>query len=161
MIIRKAKEDDVRQISEIVVEDWKTAYKGIIDSNYLDSMSTENQYQIEINRFPEYVVAAKGEEILGYVWKRMIDDEASDCEIIALYVRLSKRNCGIGRALLLDSIDSFRKAGRKQMIIWCLKENLEARKFYEKMGGKVYKDGTHKWGDKEYDLISYLYRIGI
>ena len=45
------------------------------------------------------------------------------------------------------------------MIIWCLRENEEARKFYEKMGGTVYKTGTHRWGSREYDMISYLYQL--
>ena len=47
----------------------------------------------------------------------------------------------------------------KRMIIWCLRENAEARKFYEKMGGTVYKTGTHRWGSREYDMISYLYLL--
>ena len=37
MIIRRAKEEDARQIAEIIVEDWKIAYKGIIDDEYLDN----------------------------------------------------------------------------------------------------------------------------
>lgn len=41
MIIRKATRADARQIAEIIVEDWKNAYRGIIDSDYLDSMSVE------------------------------------------------------------------------------------------------------------------------
>lgn len=39
------------------------------------------------------------------------------------------------------------------------KENGEARKFYERMGGKVYREGTHRWGNREYDMISYLYPL--
>ena len=35
----------------------------------------------------------------------------------------------------------------------------EARKFYEKMGGTVYKTGTHRWGNREYDMVSYLYQL--
>ena len=79
----------------------------------------------------------------------MIDDEAADCEIIALYVRYSKRNNGIGKALMLDSMELFRKSGKQTMIIWCLEDNHESRKFYEKMGGKEYDTGTHRWGDRE------------
>ena len=45
------------------------------------------------------------------------------------------------------------------MIVWCLKENHEARRFYERMGGKVGQTGTHKWGNREYDMISYLYQL--
>ena len=39
IVIRKATEADVRQIAEILVEDWKRAYNGIMDSAYLDAMS--------------------------------------------------------------------------------------------------------------------------
>ena len=39
------------------------------------------------------------------------------------------------------------------------RENAEARKFYEKMGGTAYKTGTHRWGSREYDMISYLYQL--
>ena len=47
LIIRNAISDDARQIAEIIVEDWKIAYKGIIDNDYLDSLSVEERYQRE------------------------------------------------------------------------------------------------------------------
>ena len=159
MIIRQATEEDARQIAEILVEDWQIAYRGIIDDAYLDSMSVEERVQLEAQRYRIYTVAAAGEEVLGFAWNELIDDETADCEIIALYVRHSKRKSGIGRALFLHSMESFRAAGRKTMIVWCLKENDEARKFYEKMGGKVYKAGTHPWGNRDYEMISYLYQL--
>ena len=159
MIIRQAKEEDVMQIAQILVEDWQTAYRGIMDDDFLDSLSAARRYEIEIRRYQKYTVAADGNEILGYAWSEETDDEAADCEIIALYVRYSKRKNGIGRALMQYAMDKFRNAGKKTMIVWCLKENRESRKFYEKMGGKAYKEGTHKWGDREYAMISYLYRL--
>ena len=65
MIIRRAAEDDVWQIADILVEDWKTAYRGIIDSEYLDSMSVEERYRRELSRYRIYRVAAAEKEILG------------------------------------------------------------------------------------------------
>lgn len=44
MIIRQAKAEDVRQIAEILVEDWQTAYRGIMDDAFLDSMNAEQRY---------------------------------------------------------------------------------------------------------------------
>ena len=159
IIIRQATEKDAWQIADILVEDWKTAYRGIIDSDYLDSMNVEERYQREVQRYQIYRVAAAGKEILGFTWNEMADNDASDCEIIAIYIRCTKRRGGIGRALFQDSVDIFRAAGKKKMIIWCLKENAEARKFYEKMGGTVYKAGTHQWGNRDYDMISYVYQL--
>ena len=42
---------------------------------------------------------------------------------------------------------------------WCLKVNVESRKFYEKVGGKEFRTGSHHWGGKEYEMISYLYDL--
>ena len=159
MIIRNAEEDDARQIAEILVEDWQTAYRGIIDSAFLDAMSAEERYQTEVRRCRKYQVVAAGQEILGYVWTEMSGSEDAGCEIVALYVRYAKRKNGTGRALFRHSAELFRAAGRKKMIVWCLRENTEARKFYEKMGGKAYKTGSHSWGGREYDMISYLYGL--
>lgn len=74
MIIRQAREEDVMQIAEIVVEDWKTAYRGIIDDDYLDSLSAEQRYQIEIKRYQKYTVAVENNEVLGCAWNEMADD---------------------------------------------------------------------------------------
>ena len=159
MTIRQAKAEDVLQIAEILVEDWQTAYRGIMDDDFLDSLSAARRYEIEIRRYQKYAVAADGNEILGYAWSEEIDDAAADCEIVALYVRYAKRKSGIGRALMQHAMDNFRKAGKKTMIVWCLKENHESRIFYEKMGGQAYKEGTHQWGGREYDMIAYLYSL--
>ncbi len=159
MIIRQATEEDAWQIADILVEDWKTAYRGIIDSDYLDSMNVADRYHRELQRYQIYRVAAIGKEVLGFTWNEMTDDEAADCEIIAIYIRYARRKGGIGSALFRDSVDIFRAAGKQRMIIWCLRENAEARKFYEKMGGTVYQTGTHSWGNRAYEMISYLYQL--
>lgn len=159
IIIRNAEKADVRQIAEILVEDWQKAYRGIIDDAFLDSMNADQRYDIEVKRYEKYLVAADGNEILGYAWLESTEEEPADCEVIALYVRYSKRNNGIGKLLMQHAVSFFRESGKKKMIIWCLKENLESRKFYETVGGKEYKTGSHNWGGKEYAMISYLYDL--
>ena len=85
--VRNAEKEDVRQIAEILVEDWQKAYRGIMDDAFLDSMSADQRYEIEVKRYQKFVVAADGNEILGYAWLEMAADEPADCEVIALYVR--------------------------------------------------------------------------
>lgn len=159
IIIRKANKSDVMQISEIIVEDWQVAYRGIIDSDFLDSMRVEDRYNREINRYQDYTVAECNGEVLGCEWLRSINDEHADCEVIALYVKNSYRRNGIGKVLLQNAMFQFKNDGKKSMIIWCLTDNIESRKFYEKMGGKKYMYGSHRWGDKDYDIIAYLYDL--
>ena len=45
------------------------------------------------------------------------------------------------------------------MILWCLKENDEAGRFYEKAGGKEYQTGFLNRGGKDCEMISYLYDL--
>ena len=159
IIIRNAEKEDVRQIAEILVEDWQKAYRGIMDDSFLDSMSVDQRYEIEGKRYEKYIVASSDKEILGYAWLEPSGDEPADCEVIALYVRYSKRNSGIGKLLMQYAFNHFREIGKKRMIVWVLKENYASRKFYEKVGGKESRTGTHNWGGKEYDMISYLYDL--
>ena len=159
IIIRKAEKEDVRQIAEICVEDWQKAYRGIVDSDFLDSLSVEQRYELEIRRYDKFIVAADADRILGYAWLESTEDEPADCEIIALYVRYSERKNGIGKLLFQDAVKSFRESGKKRMIIWCLKENDASRSFYEKNGGKAFRVSSHNWGNKECEIISYLYDL--
>lgn len=160
IIIRSAEREDVRQIAEILVEDWKKAYRGIIDDDFLDAMDVDQRYGIEVRRYQKYVVATDGSAVLGYAWLETTADEAADCEVVALYVRYSRRNCGIGKRLLQHAVRRFREAGRQSMIVWCLKENDEARRFYEKTGGKAFRTGFHNWGGREYEMTAYRYDLG-
>ena len=160
IIIRKAQKEDVRQIAQICVEDWQKAYRGIIDGDFLDSLSADKRYEIEINRYRDFIVASDANAVLGYAWLQTPEDETADCEIVALYVRYANRNNGIGERLLRHAMRLFRESGKKRMILWCLKENSEARRFYEKTGGKEFRTGSHNWGGKEYEIISYLYDLG-
>ena len=94
VIIRKAAQEDAYEIAHICVEDWQKAYRGIIADDHLDAMSVEQRYQRELKRIDKYTVAADGREILGFAWNELTDDEAADCEIVALYVRYAERGAG-------------------------------------------------------------------
>ena len=39
VVIRKTKFNDLIKVSEIVISSWKTAYRGIIADEYLDSLT--------------------------------------------------------------------------------------------------------------------------
>ena len=41
IIVRKIKEEDIPSVVDIQMNSWKTAYRGIIDDNYLDTMNKD------------------------------------------------------------------------------------------------------------------------
>lgn len=47
------------------------------------------------------------------------------------------------------------------MIVWCFKENTNARKFYEDLGGTVVEEKTVIIGDDAYEEVCYYYDLDI
>jgi hypothetical protein len=46
------------------------------------------------------------------------------------------------------------------MIIWCLSDNVNAVKFYEKLGGKNVETKKAKIGDEEYQEYGFYFDLG-
>ena len=49
--------------------------------------------------------------------------------------------------------------GKKNMIVWCLSNNENAVKFYEKMGGKIVKTKDAKIGDRTYKEYGFYFQL--
>ena len=43
LVIRKVKYEDIEQIVDINIKDWKKVYKGIIDDEILDNLNREEK----------------------------------------------------------------------------------------------------------------------
>lgn len=140
-IIRKNELCDQEQMAHIKVDGWKNTYDKIIASRYLKTLNYEQQTKRYIASFEEYkdlvLVAVNGEEVLGYSCFDLTDKSGNfDSELVSLYIKPSKKGQGIGTNLLKETAKELLSKGKKNMIIWCLKENKSAIKFYEKLGGK-------------------------
>lgn len=167
IIIRKINEKDIPSIADIQVNGWKTAYKGIIDDDILDTMNKEEK----IGRLKEsyqkngFIVAEFKDEIVGFC--RYIDSneftpdmQDIDCEITALYVKPDLKYNGIGTKLFQFVINEFKTKNKTKMILWCLKDNEPSKKFYTKMGGEIVKERLLKIGEKSYYEVGFIYLIG-
>lgn len=164
--IRKAQKEDLRAVSRIVITGWQTAYRGIIDDEFLDNMSIEENYQKRLKDYSEngFVVAECDNEIVGFCRYRTgnyYKDEydSVDCEICALYVEPEFKRNGIGKKLVNYVINEFKENGYFKMILWCLKENYSSRAFYEKVGGIYCGEDIIIRGNKEYKEVGFIYNL--
>ena len=82
-----------------------------------------------------------------------------DSEVVAIYVVPELYRQGVGTKMLSHAIDDLKKQGRKKMVIWCLKDNVNGRHFYERSGGVIM--GEHKIhiGNDDYDEVGYLFSL--
>ena len=166
MIVRNVKKEDLRAVSEIAVRGWQTAYRGIIDDEYLDSLSVEANYQKRLKDYKEngFIVAELDNEVVGfcrYTLENLFSKEMPeiDGEICAIYVKPELKRNGIGRELFKYVFYEFKKNGNKKIILWCLKVNYPSRAFYEKMGGVLCGENTITKGGKEYKEVGFKYNV--
>ena len=166
MIVRNVKKEDLRAVSEIAVRGWQTAYRGIIDDEYLDSLSVEANYQKRLKDYKEngFIVAELDNEVVGffrYTLENLFSKEMPeiDGEICAIYVKPELKRNGIGRELFKYVFNEFKKNGNKKIILWCLKGNYPSRAFYEKMGGVLCGENTITKGGKEYKEVGFKYNV--
>lgn len=144
-MIRRAIESDNYNISKLIISGWQTAYKGLIDDNFLNSMSvdimsTKWKENIASQNYDNHIyVYEKDKNILGIIRFGKPDDANSkyDAEIHVLYVEPSLKRTGIGTELFTFAKQYFIDNQNRNMIIWCLKSNFPSIKFYEKMGGLI------------------------
>lgn len=166
IIVRKITEKDIPSVVDIQINGWKTAYRGIIDDDYLDTMNRDEIIARRKKGYKQncFMVAELKKEVAGFCW--YVDNNSFtpnemniDCELIALYVRPDLKQKGIGTKLFQFVTNEFQNTNRTKMVVWCLKNNEPAKMFYTKMGGKIAKEKIVEIGGKNYSEVGFVYDI--
>lgn len=163
-IIRFNKLEDQIQMARIKIDGWRDTYDSIIASKYLKGMDYNEQAQRFFRSFEEYkyrvLVAVKDNEVLGY--SCFDPKERSfkyDSELESLYVKNNEQHKGIGTALFKETAKELFSEGKRNMIVWVLKGNDNAIKFYEKMGGIKSEVKMAKIGGETYEEYGYYFDL--
>ena len=166
VVIRNVKRDDILSIVDIQINGWKTAYKGIIDDNFLNAMSKTGKIETRKKDYMKngFIVAEINKEVVGFC--RYIDSNdftkdipEIDCELLSIYVKPELKYNGIGTKLFQFVVNEFKKKNKTKMIVWCFKDNEASKKFYTKMGGKILKEKLIRIGEKDYYEVGFKYDI--
>lgn len=161
-IIRKNRYEDQEQMARIKVDGWNNAYDSIISHTYLKSLNYKEQTERYQNSFDEYqdlvLVAVREEEVLGFSCFKPTSQQF-DSELRSLYLKPSEIGRGIGTALFLETCKELKSLGKSNMIVWCLSDNKNAIKFYEKLGGKNVKTKEAKIGDEYYKEYGFYFQL--
>lgn len=161
-MIRYYEYEDIEDIAKLIDDNWKSAYRGIIDDEFLDNLNYKDRAERQKKKYEKEksIVYIENEEILGFCRLGESREGLEDYgEVIALYVREDIHGKGIGKKLINKAKEILKSKGYNKMILWCLKENKNARGFYEKVGGVLGKERKFEIGNKEYDEVSYIYEI--
>ena len=151
--IREANAEDMELIANLYVMNWKKTYVGLLPDNFLNGLTVNDG----INKWQEYLtkekhrifVAYENENFLGFSACKE-DEELKNCLYLdSLHVSESSRGKGVGTKLI-NTVGSYAYIkGYEHMSICIVKGNDNAKRIYEKMGAKHYKDFIDYFGDTE------------
>ncbi|NBE55618.1 GNAT family N-acetyltransferase [Streptomyces boluensis] len=141
--VREMTEHDCPSVAEIRVRGWQFAYADLIPRSYLDAMDVTKDTARCGERFargdPAVVglVAERDGAIVGWASfgpYRDSDLPPTDTELYALYVHPEHIGTGAGRALMAEVLARCAASGVRRLLLWVLKENARARRFYARAG---------------------------
>ena len=163
-IIRKNKIEDQSQMARIKVDGWKAAYDSIISSTYLKKLNYTEQTKRYKDSFDEYkdlvFVAVRNDEVLGFsCFNPTPNADMFDSELVSLYIKPTELRKGIGSALFLETCKELHYLGKKNMIVYCLSDNISAINFYKKLGGQIVKRKEATIGDKKYTEYGFYFQL--
>ncbi|GHG98229.1 GNAT family N-acetyltransferase [Streptomyces rubradiris] len=140
---------DCDRVSEIRVRGWRHAYRGLVPQPYLDRLDIAADAERRRERFARgdgpvvNLVAERDGRVLGWAAVGPYRDggtHTADAELYAIYVDPAHLGGGIGRALLAAAAG--RCAAGARLLLWVLKGNAPARRFYERAGFRA--DGAEE-----------------
>ncbi|MER6074153.1 GNAT family N-acetyltransferase [Streptomyces sp. NPDC001817] len=132
---------DCDRVSEIRIRGWQHAYRGLMPQAYLDGLGVAADAERRRARFAQgdgsvvNLVAERAGEVLGWAAFGPYRDgevRTADAELYAIYVDPAHLGRGCGGALLSASVEQCSSYPR--VLLWVLKENAAARRFYERAG---------------------------
>lgn len=137
MNIRKAVFDDMKQLGHIMSVSFHAAFSNFVTPQTLDACAKEDSCIALLEGiFREgkvHFLIGDDRGMLAWQW---VDNSA---EIIAIHTLPESWGTGLGHALLTEAMNQI---GQKPVFLWAFKENVRARRFYEKHGFRW--DGTER-----------------
>lgn len=145
-MIRYACDEDISRIAELLVFGKRTAYRSIFDNDTfsfkeLQVLKVAKEYQRAPSLLKSTLLYDDG-IVKGMVGKRVFAEYPDETELCDFYVEPVFQGMGIGRRLMERFIEDARAENKKRIFLWVIKNNLSARKFYERNGFAA--DGQEK-----------------
>jgi ribosomal protein S18 acetylase RimI-like enzyme len=164
--IREARIEDSAGLARVQVDSYRTAYVGILPDEYLAHFTYEDQEQdwrdllaSETSDILLLLTEAHDGGIAGYALGRLgaSDIAPYESELVSLHVRHPLQKHGIGCALVAAMAERFRTQGCSSLMLWVAKENVSARRFYERLGGQSIGEHTIDLGEGDVKLTEVAY----
>jgi len=144
-VIRSARCDDVDGIAHVHVASWRTTYRGMMPDAVLAALSVERRAVQWRRRLCEegvddrVFVAERAGAVVGFASLGPPDEDFPEysAELQTVYLLAGEQGRGTGHRLFQAAFDALGAAGGTSVMLWVLRDNARARRFYEAHGGAV------------------------
>lgn len=144
MNIRIAGPNDSTAIAALHAESWRNSYRGILADGYLDGGILSERIIVWRERFrvplaSQYVIVAEDQGILiGFACAFGGADDRWGTNLDNIHVLPNQKRKGIGTTLV-ENVASWSSKNHpgKGLFLWVFERNLQARQFYEHLGGII------------------------
>ena len=137
MVIRPARQLDIRAVQHVAGVTWRATYAGQIPDadidSFLDSAYSERSLTAAVGRLGDgFVVVEVDGVVIGYAIAGL--NREGEPELDAIYVLPEHQGSGAGFRLWNAARDELVRQGFSRMCCWVLSSNVRARRFYERQG---------------------------
>ena len=121
---------------------WQETYRGLMEGSYLEGVTLERCQAMARKWTDNILVAKDGDKVIGFAaYGPCRDEGASDFgEVFAIYVLADFHRQRVGYELMNATFEKLKEY--KEIVVWVLKGNDKAIKFYERYGFRF--DGMEK-----------------
>ena len=163
-MVRPAHPYDAAAIARVHVASWRTTYRDLLPAEFLASL-TESGYAERWQRVigegsSRVYVAEEAGEVVGFAscGRERAGETGFAGELYAIYILDSAQRRGHGRELVRAAVGGLREMDLQDMIIWVLRDNTPARRFYEQLGGVYVRKQPITIGSATLEEVSYGWR---
>jgi ribosomal protein S18 acetylase RimI-like enzyme len=159
--IRRARASDAAAIAHVQIEGWRSTYRGIVDDEFLDSMSHEERTEQWLEHLEQatnetFVAADEDGQVIAFASCGRERSGRGDYEgeLLAIYILPERRRRGLGRRLVAQAARAFFEKGTNSMLVWVLSDN-PSRRFYESLGGRFVAEQPLEIGKQMLTEVAY------
>jgi len=163
--LRIATADDAAQVAEIWIRSVQSAYRGFVRAEFLDSLEIARIAPARRRLF-----TSRPESRLFIATSRDSGDPLGYCEVgptppgtryeselIGLYLVPEAHGTGLASALFHKGVAWLKEGGLRSMWLWVLTDNLRARQFYARHGGRLEGEKRVELAGREYPAVSFAW----
>jgi GNAT superfamily N-acetyltransferase len=140
--IRKGKSDDIPAIARLLVDTWRSTFRGLLYATFLDKLDYHQQEERHRNMMKNsncnyYVAVDEHGQLIAFAnaGPDRTEHDPLHAELYAIYVSALHQGEGNGRKLVAAVAKHLALQGHSSLRVWVLAVNPFVP-FYERLGGR-------------------------